>query len=831
MKSRNRKWQSTFCGLIVLWFAGAPTAHAEWLALDGENNIWWLADTNGAVRGQFANLPPDHQQWMAMNRAPNAGGSVLKLGGDVTGDDLEVYTLDGTPNGEVGDFNLGPFQNGNLYQPGSWTFDAAGDLYIADNYYSHIVHYNGTNGAYLGVFVSGVSPNNLTFGPDGNLYVADSNLGVVRYNGTNGGFMDTFVPLGTNGVPDAANLLFRPDGNLYVYSASSNAVMRFDGRTGQFIDYFVPPGNAGLGSGMAFGPDGNFYVTSGNSILRYDGRTGAFLNAFASGVGLGGLLGLAYLSDTNPPTVTITSPTNNTMVSGTVTVSANTTDNGAITAVQLQLDGTNFGAQLTTTPYTVTWNTTTATDGAHTLTAFVWDATGNEGVSAPVTVSVANGDPADTTPPVVAVTAPTNNGTVSGAVSISADATDDTAVACVQFQLDGANLGWEITNAPYALTWDTTGISNGTHNLTAVARDTAGNQTDSAPIALTVTNGVSGPTLFVSDADGNILKIAPDGTQSVFASGTNNFYGLAFDRSGNLFASAYSNGIIYKFTPAGAQSAFNGSSNAGQAYSLAFDSGGNLFADCGNVIYRFASDGTASTFASPSPNYPSAEAFDTAGNLLVTASFYDPNHSYAPEAIIYQIAPDGSSRTFASPGGTVWAYGATFDAAGNLYVGYGPLVTGRGGDIVRFAPDGSTSTIASGLNRPGGLAFDADGNLYEADTGSGNIYKFAPDGTQTTCVTGLSGSVGLAIAPVVTTPDPAPQSPSPPQLSIQLTNNTVHISWPRAAGTNWTLCCQRGACGNTGWTAITNPPALVGTNYVVTEPCAANACFYRLEQQ
>jgi len=60
-----------------------------------------------------------------------------------------------------------------------------------------------------------------------------------------------------------------------------------------------------------------------------------------------------------------------------------------ITALQFQLDGTNFGAPVTTTSYTVTWDTTTATDGAHTLAAIAWDATGNQGVSTPVTVMVA----------------------------------------------------------------------------------------------------------------------------------------------------------------------------------------------------------------------------------------------------------------------------------------------------------------------------------------------------------------------------------------------------------------------------------------------------------
>ncbi|HKW29463.1 MAG TPA: Ig-like domain-containing protein [Verrucomicrobiae bacterium] len=804
MKLRKSIPSLIFCVLNVLWFASAPTAHSEWLALDGENNIWWLADTNGAVSGQFANLPPDHQQWMAMNRAPNGGGSVLKLGGDVTGDDLEVYTLDGITNGEVGGFNLGPFQNGNLLQPGSWTFDAAGDLYIADNYYSHIVHYNGTNGAYLGVFVSSVSPNNMTFGPDGNLYVADSNLGVVRYNGTNGDFMDTFVPLGTNGVPDAANLLFGPDENLYVYSASSNAVMRFDGHTGQFIGYFVPPGNAGLGSGMAFGPDGNFYTTSGSSILRYDGRTGAFLNTFASGIGLGGLLGLAYLSDTNPPTVTIASPANNTMISGTVTVSVNAADNGAITAVQFQLDGTNFGAPLTATPYAVTWNTTTATDGAHTLTAFAWDATGNEGVSAPVTVSVANGDPADTTPPVVNITAPANNAKVSGTVSVSADATDDTSVAYVQFQLDGVNLGWTITNAPYTVAWNTASVTNGTHILTALAQDTAGNQAISGPVTLSVTNAEPGPTLFVSDSNGNIIKIAPDGTQSIFATATNAFYGLAFDRSGNLFASEYSPGIIYKFTPDGAQSAFNNSSNACSAYSLVFDNAGNLFADCANVIYKFTPDGTRSVFTTTPlyASYPSAETFDNAGNFYFTTwTFNTPNGG--PQDIIAEYAPDGSSRTYETLQAGYYGgfFGMAFDAAGNLL-----------------------------LNGTGGMAFDDAGNLYEANRSSGNIYKIAPDGTQTTYVSGLNGPVGLTIAPSVTLSDPPPQLP-PPRLSIQLTaTNTVQISWPSIAGTNWTLCCQPGMCSTNSWSVLTNPPVLVGTNYVVTESCASTA-FYRLEQK
>ena len=61
----------------------------------------------------------------------------------------------------------------------------------------------------------------------------------------------------------------------------------------------------------------------------------------------------------------------------------------------------------------------------------------------------------DTTPPTVSSPAPSNGSTVTGSITVSANASDNVGVAGVQFQLDGANLGSEDTTAPYALTWDT----------------------------------------------------------------------------------------------------------------------------------------------------------------------------------------------------------------------------------------------------------------------------------------------------------------------------------------------------------------------------------------
>jgi hypothetical protein len=88
-----------------------------------------------------------------------------------------------------------------------------------------------------------------------------------------------------------------------------------------------------------------------------------------------------------------------------------------------------------------------------------------------VTVTVAN----DKTAPTVAITAPSSGTTVAGTVRVTASASDNVAVAGVQFLVDGASLGAEQTAAPYSIAWNTGGVGNGSHILSARARDAAGN--------------------------------------------------------------------------------------------------------------------------------------------------------------------------------------------------------------------------------------------------------------------------------------------------------------------------------------------------------------------
>ncbi|HXO42431.1 MAG TPA: Ig-like domain-containing protein, partial [Thermoanaerobaculia bacterium] len=94
-------------------------------------------------------------------------------------------------------------------------------------------------------------------------------------------------------------------------------------------------------------------------------------------------------ADTTPPTTAITAPANGATVSGTVSVTASASDNVGVTRVEIYVDSA-LKATLTSSPYAWSWNTTTAANGAHAIVSKAYDAAGNAGTSATVTVTVAN---------------------------------------------------------------------------------------------------------------------------------------------------------------------------------------------------------------------------------------------------------------------------------------------------------------------------------------------------------------------------------------------------------------------------------------------------------
>ena len=90
--------------------------------------------------------------------------------------------------------------------------------------------------------------------------------------------------------------------------------------------------------------------------------------------------------------VNITAPTANSIVSGTISVSATATSSYAsIASVQFYLDSSStLLGTATASPYSVSWNTTTAANGTHTLYALATDNYSNTATSSSITITVAN---------------------------------------------------------------------------------------------------------------------------------------------------------------------------------------------------------------------------------------------------------------------------------------------------------------------------------------------------------------------------------------------------------------------------------------------------------
>lgn len=92
--------------------------------------------------------------------------------------------------------------------------------------------------------------------------------------------------------------------------------------------------------------------------------------------------------DTQPPSVAVISPTNGAEVSGTVTLSASTSDNVGVESLQFLVDG--VAVSMTRNANPTSWDSRTVANGSHVITAIAVDAAGNSSTSAPVTVNVNN---------------------------------------------------------------------------------------------------------------------------------------------------------------------------------------------------------------------------------------------------------------------------------------------------------------------------------------------------------------------------------------------------------------------------------------------------------
>lgn len=268
------------------------------------------------------------------------------------------------------------------------------------------------------------------------------------------------------------------------------------------------------------------------------------------------------------------------------------------------------------------------------------------------------------------------------------------------------------------------------------------------------------------DASGKITKIVGSGGGSAAAqAGLKNPSGVCVDASGNIYIADSFNDRIRKVTSSGSVSTVAGTGQPGYAgdggpaaaaslrrpYGVAADASGNLYiADSyNNVVRRVAPNGIITTVAGTGAagysgdggpavkaqlNRPESLALDASGNLYIADTFNSVVRKVGQDGTVTTVAGNGV-KGFSGDGGPAASAslnmptGVAMDASGDLFISdFGNQrvrLVGSSGIITTYAGMGTASgggdegpAASAGLNCPFGLATDASGNLYIADSGN-----------------------------------------------------------------------------------------------------------------
>ena len=710
------------------------------------------------------------------------------------------YAPDGTPVANIEDWQSEEFWF-------SWNMhiavDNSGNIYASCEENNEIIKFD-SNGTYLlkwGSFGSGDNqfngPQGLTVDSEGNVYVCDAwNNRVLKFD-SNGNYLfkwGTWQGWEEGQFTDPRDVAVDSSGNIYVVD-SGNGRIQVLGPDGTFIRAWGTWGQEDYqfdwAQGIGIDSEGNVYVadTNNNRIQKYSSE-GEFLSKWGT-MGSGdyqfnfpGDVAVdsdfnVYVADTNNnrivkfrstwlPTIEIITPGDKTTVLDTVTIHVEAESAVGISKVEFLIDGVIVGED-TSSPFEYEWDTTTYSDGPHTIKAVAYTS-GDQSVEAEITAVVNNsGDEA----PTVSITSPSDGAVVRSEVLIEAEASDDNGIEKVEFYIDNKLLG-SVTESPYEYTWDTLMEWEGDKVVEVRAYDTLG-QSTAASITVRVLN--------------------TEKYEFAIAWKTEEYgrpWGIAVDNYDNVYVTFWER--IVKYTPMGSYLSEIGNEGSEEVYRLsgnmriAVDDSGKIYVSVrdNNEVIVFDSDGNYLDSGGnkgeedENLNCPEGIAIDSQGNWYIADSenhrviklgpdgsfistwgeqgFEDGNFQHLQDIAIddednIYVLDSGNNRiqvfdtegTFLRKWGEwgqedhqfQWAMGIAVDSEGCIYI-----VDTENCKVVKFSPEGML--LARWGNRgygdylfenPTDIAVNSSGHVYIVDEGNQRIVKFKTGGAASVEIT------------------------------------------------------------------------------------------------
>jgi len=656
--------------------------------------------------------------------------------------------------------------NDQFHNPEGIACDSAGNVYVSDQNNHRISKFSsdgtfitswGTQGGGDGQFNN---PHGIAIDASDNVYVADRHNGRVQVFTSNGTFQSKWSSSsGENHFDCPRFIAFDSLGNLYMTDDCYHRVLKFDS-DGTFITKWGSLGSNDLQfhSPTGLAVDADFYVYVAD---RNNNRVVKFRSTWL-------------------PTVAITNPADNSIVSGTYIIQVTASSAIGISKVEFYINGVKVGED-TTNAYEHSWDTTLETDGTYTLKAIACNTQDTTQETDEISVVVNNSGDAL---PTVSLTNPADGDTIRLAATIQADASDVVGMDRVEFYVDDVKVGEDAdnTDSTYEYSWDATTVEDGERVIKVVAFDSIGqNVEDSATVTVInheefgyMTKWYSNRASDVAlDKDGNlyvagdhrILKYTPNGTLISEINNIGSDYDLtwwfciAVDNLGNIYATNRDRNQVIKFDSSGNYVTKWGSYGDGNKQfkyptGIAVDSNGYVYV-CDQDNHRISKFSSAGTFVKTwGSNGSNDGLFNNPLGIAVDAS----NNIYVVDRNNCRVQVFSSDGTFIRKWGQ-WGYedhqllgpsGIALDGKGNVYV-----VDDSNYKVVKFTSDG-TFLAKWGSQGSGdlqfecmyGIAVDSDFYVYVPDHCNNRITKFKSTWRPTVAITNPADNSVLTTSPV-----------------------------------------------------------------------------------